>query len=95
MGLSECCYYLLSRPYLTAGKRELLADYSLPVAVIIMAFIGAFAFKDVDGEPCTFAPGLCPFNKFQLTSSLYYLFIVECFKIQTLAVCIFFFYVEE
>ncbi|GFO18295.1 sodium bicarbonate transporter-like protein 11 [Plakobranchus ocellatus] len=35
-------------PYLTAGKRELLADYALPVAVIAMAFIGAFCFKDVD-----------------------------------------------
>jgi len=34
-------------PYLTAGKRELLADYALPVAVIIMSFVGAFAFKDV------------------------------------------------
>ncbi|XP_067663108.1 solute carrier family 4 member 11-like isoform X2 [Haliotis asinina] len=35
-------------PYLTSGKRELLADYSLPVAVIIMAFFGAYVFRDVN-----------------------------------------------
>ncbi|XP_071087191.1 solute carrier family 4 member 11-like isoform X1 [Haliotis cracherodii] len=35
-------------PYLTLGKREILADYSLPVAVIIMAFFGAYVFRDVN-----------------------------------------------
>lgn len=38
------------RPYLNAGKRELLADYSLPVSVIIMSVFGALAFKDVTSE---------------------------------------------
>lgn len=36
------------RPYLTAGKREMLADYALPASVIIMAFFGGFVFKDVE-----------------------------------------------
>lgn len=35
------------RPYLNAGKRELLADYSLPVAVVIMSFFGSYIFRDV------------------------------------------------
>ncbi|KAH3842166.1 hypothetical protein DPMN_115661 [Dreissena polymorpha] len=34
-------------PYLNPGKRELLADYALPCAVICMSLIGVFAFKDV------------------------------------------------
>jgi len=38
------------RPYLNAGKRELLADYALPVAVICMSLIGVFGFKDVDSK---------------------------------------------
>ena len=29
------------------GKREVLADYSLPAAVVIGAFFGSFVFKDV------------------------------------------------
>ncbi|XP_052793413.1 solute carrier family 4 member 11-like isoform X2 [Mya arenaria] len=35
-------------PYLNPGKRELLADYALPVSVICMSLIGVFAFKDVN-----------------------------------------------
>ncbi|KAL3878327.1 hypothetical protein ACJMK2_030690 [Sinanodonta woodiana] len=34
-------------PYLNAGKREMLADYALPVSVIIMSIIGAIGFRDV------------------------------------------------
>ncbi|KAK3576412.1 hypothetical protein CHS0354_026747 [Potamilus streckersoni] len=34
-------------PYLNAGKREMLADYALPVSVIIMSIIGAVGFRDV------------------------------------------------
>lgn len=41
-------YNFTKTPYLNAGKRELLADYALPVAVVVMSLIGALAFKDVD-----------------------------------------------
>ncbi|KAL4230219.1 hypothetical protein ACF0H5_010604 [Mactra antiquata] len=41
-------YNFTKTPYLNAGKRELLADYALPVAVIIVTLIGVFAFKDVN-----------------------------------------------
>ena len=37
-----------SRPYLNAGKREALADYALPVSVIVMSFFGSYVFKAVD-----------------------------------------------
>ena len=35
-------------PYLTAAKRTLLADYALPVAVLLMAFAGSWLFKKVE-----------------------------------------------
>ncbi|UJR31591.1 hypothetical protein I4U23_019077 [Adineta vaga] len=35
-------------PYLTSAKRELLADYALPVAVIIMSLIGSLLFKQIN-----------------------------------------------
>jgi sodium borate transporter 11 len=38
------------RPYLQAGKREALADYSLPVAVITLSFVGSYLFQDVTVE---------------------------------------------
>lgn len=38
-------------PYLTAGKRELLADYALPAAVLIMSFFGSYVFRDVAIQP--------------------------------------------
>ena len=34
-------------PYLSARKRELLSDYSLPVAVVVFSLIGSFAFSRV------------------------------------------------
>ncbi|GIY34038.1 sodium bicarbonate transporter-like protein 11 [Caerostris extrusa] len=51
-------------PYLQASKREILADYALPVAVISMSFLGSFVFRDVatdqfrytDNYPLTRAP---------------------------------------
>ena len=39
-----------NRPYLQAGKREALADYSLPVAVITLSFVGSYLFQDVTVE---------------------------------------------
>jgi hypothetical protein len=41
-------FSLACRPFLNAGKRELLADYALPVAVLVMSFFGSFVFKDVN-----------------------------------------------
>ncbi|CAL4131631.1 unnamed protein product, partial [Meganyctiphanes norvegica] len=35
-------------PYLNANKREILADYALPVAVIVLSFVGSYIFRDVD-----------------------------------------------
>jgi len=37
-------------PFLTAGKREMLADYSLPVAVLVMSFFGSYVFREVKSE---------------------------------------------
>ena len=39
--------YLFFRPYLNASKREILADYALPFAVIIMSFFGSYVFRGV------------------------------------------------
>ncbi|XP_060564517.1 solute carrier family 4 member 11-like [Ruditapes philippinarum] len=38
-------------PFLTAGKRELLADYALPAAVLIMSFFGSYVFNAVALKP--------------------------------------------
>lgn len=46
--LGVTLYNFTKTPYLNSGKRELLADYSLPVAVLCMSLIGALAFKDVN-----------------------------------------------
>ncbi|ESO92620.1 hypothetical protein LOTGIDRAFT_216724 [Lottia gigantea] len=43
-------------PYLNAGKREILADYALPVAVLIMSFIGTYVFSDIKLEPFQYNP---------------------------------------
>ncbi|CAB4065399.1 SLC4A11 [Lepeophtheirus salmonis] len=42
---------LLKRPYLQAGKREVLTDYALPVAVICFSFVGSHFFRDVKMAP--------------------------------------------
>ncbi|XP_052274029.1 solute carrier family 4 member 11-like [Dreissena polymorpha] len=34
-------------PFLTAGKREMLADYALPAAVLIMSLFGSYVFRNV------------------------------------------------
>ncbi|XP_053399229.1 solute carrier family 4 member 11-like isoform X2 [Mercenaria mercenaria] len=46
--LGVTLYNFTKTPYLNPGKRELLADYSLPVAVVIISLIGVFAFDDVN-----------------------------------------------
>ncbi|XP_043238012.1 sodium bicarbonate transporter-like protein 11 isoform X2 [Amphibalanus amphitrite] len=44
-------YNFNKTPYLEASKRELLADYSLPIAVLVMSFVGSFLFADVNMAP--------------------------------------------
>ncbi|VDP13422.1 unnamed protein product [Soboliphyme baturini] len=43
-------YNFRKTPYLTRSRREILADYALPVAVIIMSFTGSFCFSEVHVE---------------------------------------------
>ncbi|XP_061166083.1 solute carrier family 4 member 11-like isoform X1 [Saccostrea echinata] len=38
-------------PFLNAGKREMLADYALPVAVLFMSFFGSYIFSEVKMKP--------------------------------------------
>ncbi|KAF8790135.1 Sodium bicarbonate transporter-like protein like [Argiope bruennichi] len=62
--LAVSLYNFNKTPYLQASKREILADYALPVAVISMSFLGSFVFRDVatdqfrysDNYPLTRAP---------------------------------------
>ncbi|XP_033608910.1 sodium bicarbonate transporter-like protein 11 isoform X2 [Cryptotermes secundus] len=48
--LSVSIYNFNKTPYLQASKREALADYSLPMAVITVSFIGSYFFGDVELE---------------------------------------------
>ncbi|CAG7709985.1 unnamed protein product, partial [Allacma fusca] len=48
--LGVSLYNFNKTPYLQASKREALADYSLPVAVVVLSFIGSFVFQDVHLE---------------------------------------------
>lgn len=45
--LAITLYNFNKTPYLQASKRELLADYALPVAVILLSFIGSYIFRDI------------------------------------------------
>ncbi|RXG73946.1 hypothetical protein Avbf_08562, partial [Armadillidium vulgare] len=45
--LGVMLYNFNKTPYLNANKREILADYALPVAVIVLSFIGSFVFREV------------------------------------------------
>ncbi|XP_052090408.1 solute carrier family 4 member 11-like isoform X1 [Mytilus californianus] len=47
-------YNFTKTPFLNAGKREMLADYALPVAVLAMSFFGSFVFKDIKLKPFTY-----------------------------------------
>ncbi|KAK7073733.1 hypothetical protein SK128_010606 [Halocaridina rubra] len=48
--LGVMLYNFNKTPYLNANKREALADYALPVAVIVLSFIGSYIFRDVHLE---------------------------------------------
>lgn len=43
-------YNFRKTPYLTRSKREWLADYALPASVLIMSFLGAYGFSEIDSE---------------------------------------------
>ncbi|KAI1280565.1 Sodium bicarbonate transporter-like protein 11 [Halotydeus destructor] len=45
--LAVSLYNFNKTPYLQASKRELLADYAMPVAVILLSFIGSYMFRDI------------------------------------------------
>ncbi|XP_041359265.1 sodium bicarbonate transporter-like protein 11 [Gigantopelta aegis] len=45
--LGVMLFRIRKTPYLTAGKREIFSDYSLPISVIIMSIIGSYFFSDV------------------------------------------------
>ena len=48
--LGTFLYKFKQTPYLTSAKRELLTDYALPVAVIIMSLIGSLVFGKINRE---------------------------------------------
>jgi len=49
-------YHFEKSPYLSARKREILADYALPISVVVFSFIGSFAFSEVKSEPFSYNP---------------------------------------
>ena len=38
------------RRFLSATKREILADYALPIAVLALSFVGSYLFQDIPRE---------------------------------------------
>lgn len=43
-------YNFRKTPYLTRSRREWLADYALPASVLIMSFLGAYGFSEIDSN---------------------------------------------
>ncbi|XP_013791827.2 sodium bicarbonate transporter-like protein 11, partial [Limulus polyphemus] len=56
--LAVSLYNFNKTPYLQASKREMLADYALPVAVITLSFIGSFVFQDIQTEHFHFSTSI-------------------------------------
>ncbi|KAH9366081.1 hypothetical protein HPB48_011202 [Haemaphysalis longicornis] len=52
--LGVSLYNFNKTPYLQAYLRDLLADYALPVAVVVLSFVGSFVFSDVPAEQFQF-----------------------------------------
>lgn len=48
--LGVSLYNFNKTPYLQAYLRDLLADYALPVAVIVLSFVGSYVFSDVESK---------------------------------------------
>ncbi|PAV87728.1 hypothetical protein WR25_03764 [Diploscapter pachys] len=43
-------YNFRKTPYLTRSRREWLADYALPASVLIMSFLGSYAFSEIEKD---------------------------------------------
>ncbi|KAK3731064.1 hypothetical protein QZH41_019224, partial [Actinostola sp. cb2023] len=43
------------RPFLDAHKREALADYALPVSVVVFSFVGSYVFQDISMHQLDYA----------------------------------------
>jgi len=43
-------------PYLSARKREILADYALPISVIFFSFLGSYVFRQIKSEQFYYDP---------------------------------------
>ncbi|XP_037071831.1 sodium bicarbonate transporter-like protein 11 [Pollicipes pollicipes] len=63
-------YNFNKTPYLEANKREMLADYALPVAVLVMTFIGSFLFKEVKPPVSAFCLSLLFFMDQNISSAM-------------------------
>ncbi|XP_072172841.1 solute carrier family 4 member 11-like [Diadema setosum] len=48
--LGVTLYNFTKSPFLDASKREALADYALPVAVLIMSFVGSYLFRNTESD---------------------------------------------
>lgn len=55
-------------PFLTSGKREILADYALPIAVLFVSFFGSYVFRDVKLKPFEYDPDEAMFEVASLGS---------------------------
>lgn len=55
-------------PFLTAGKREILADYALPLSVLLVSFFGSYVFRDVKLKPFEYDPNEAMFEVAPMTS---------------------------
>nr|XP_039248412.1 sodium bicarbonate transporter-like protein 11 isoform X1 [Styela clava] len=61
--------------FLSSTKREILADFALPISVIIFSVIGSIAFRDINLAPFNFVPEqikleLAPFHKLRFDAVL-------------------------
>ncbi|XP_064624285.1 solute carrier family 4 member 11-like isoform X2 [Lineus longissimus] len=61
-------YNFTKTPFLNASKRELLADYSLPVAVLLMSFIASFVFQDIKLTPFNISTATFTFKLADMSS---------------------------
>ncbi|KAK7501045.1 hypothetical protein BaRGS_00007530 [Batillaria attramentaria] len=66
MGLT--LFNFTKTPFLTEGKREILADYALPIAVLFMSFFGSFVFREIKMKPFDYNPDEGMFVLAPLTS---------------------------
>ncbi|XP_041475181.1 sodium bicarbonate transporter-like protein 11 isoform X2 [Lytechinus variegatus] len=55
--LGVTLYNFTKSPFLDASKREALADYALPVAVLIMSFVGSYVFRGTEADIFSYNDG--------------------------------------